>query len=339
MPAIRPDQAEAFLRAPPRGVNMFLFHGEAEGLVWERSRALSKHLREREGADASLVKIDGDRLVSDPDAYTSDLYGISLFGGVRVLSISAGKRDLASALEPLTRQPSQDVIVIVEAGALKKDSALLALFTLNRNAASIECSVDTPADVGRFVDEQARLAGMKISEEARDALAVLLGSDRLSNRNELEKLFLYALGKESIGLDDLQAVVAGTEKSPLDELLDDALSGKLKSPRDAIPHFVGDPADLQSFPYRLVTQLLALLIIGEDMAQGQSFQQAMREVQWRVKSTPFASLQNQAQRWRPQAVKRLLPVVVKLLARSRQHGKLSGILMERFFWNLITQAR
>jgi DNA polymerase-3 subunit delta len=170
-------------------------------------------------------------------------------------------------------------------------------------------------------------------------LAALLGPDRLVNRNELEKLFLYALGQQSIGLEDLQAVVAGTEKSPLDALLDDALSGKLKSPADAIAHFVGDPADLQSFPYRLVSQWLALLILGEDMEQGQSFQQALREVQWRVKSTPVASLQNQAQRWRPQAVKRLLPIVVKLLARSRQHSKLSGILMERFFWNVISQAR
>jgi DNA polymerase-3 subunit delta len=170
-------------------------------------------------------------------------------------------------------------------------------------------------------------------------LAAWLGPDRLTNRNELEKLFLYALGKETIGLEDLQAVVAGTEKSPLDELLDDALSGKLKSPRDALANFVGDPDDLQSFPYRLVTQLLALLILGADIEQGQSFSQALREVQWRVKSTPIASLQNQSQRWRPAAVKRLMPIVVKLLARSRQQSKLSGILMERFFWNVITQAR
>lgn len=339
MSAVRSEQAEAFLRAPPREVRLFLLHGEAEGLVWERSRALAKVLCEREGADASVVRIDGDRLVADPDAYTSDLYGISLFGGVRVLSISAGKRDLTGALQPLAQQSSPDVIVVVEAGALKKDSALLALFTLSRFAATIECAEDSPADVGRFVDEQARQAGIAISQEARDALSVLLGSDRLSNRHELEKLFLYALGKASIGIEDLVAVVAGTELSPLEELFDDALSGKLKTPRDALANFVGDPADLQSFPYRLVSQLLALLILGEDIAQGQNFQQALREVQWRVKSSPIASLQHQTQRWRPPAVKRLLPIVVKLLARSRQHSRLSGILMERFFWNVITQAR
>ena len=339
MPAIRPDQAESFLRAPPRETRLFLLHGEAEGLIFERARALAHVLREREGPDTSVVKIDGDRLVADPDSFTSDLYGISLFGGVRILSIGAGKRDFTGALEPLARNPSPDVIVVVEAGPLKADSALLQLFNASRHAASIECADDTPADVGRFVDAEARQAGVQVSPEAREALSVLLGPDRLSNRHELEKLFLYTMGKDTIDLEDLVAVIAGTETSPLAELLDDALSGKLKSPREALAHFVADPSDLGSFPYPLVLHLIALLILGEEVAQGQSFQQALREAQWRVKSSPVASLQNQTQRWRPAAVKRLFPIVLKLLARSRRQSRFSGILMERFFWNLITQAR
>src|SRR5262249_23579847 len=54
----------------------------------------------------------------------------------------------------------------------------------------------------------------------------LLGGDRLSSRNEIHKLTLYARGKTSIELSDVNAAVADASEIALDGIIDAAFAGR-----------------------------------------------------------------------------------------------------------------
>ena len=341
MLTIKNDQADAFVRAPPADVRAFLVQGPDEGLVSERARFLISAVKARAGADASVIRIEGDKLAADPDAYVSDLYGASLFGGARILTVRAGGRDIAGALEPVLKAPADDAYLIVEAANLRKDreGPLRAAFATGRQTVAIDCYPDDRASLGRLIEDEARQRGAEVTAEARAALLDMLGPDRLANRLELEKLFLYGLSANRIGLEDVEAIVAGQDDVTLEEVLDVLLSGEPKTVAETLNAFSADASDLQGFAFRLVTRLLILLGLAEAMAQGEPFAQALRDLGAWVPSKSQPALQRQAQRWRPAALRRLVPILFRYLARSRQQGKLAGVLLERFLWNLTTSAR
>jgi DNA polymerase-3 subunit delta len=70
-------------------------------------------------------------------------------------------------------------------------------------------------------------AGLSIAPEARAALVPLLGGDRLASRSELQKLAMYARGKERVELEDVAAVVTDASALALDALIDATFGGKL----------------------------------------------------------------------------------------------------------------
>ena len=55
----------------------------------------------------------------------------------------------------------------------------------------------------------------------------LLGGDRLASRSELQKLAMYARGKERVELEDVAAVVTDASELALDTLIDAVFAGRL----------------------------------------------------------------------------------------------------------------
>ena len=76
------------------------------------------------------------------------------------------------------------------------------------------------------MDDELRIANLRIAQDARAALMSFLGGDRQASRNELRKLTLYAHGKGEITLDDVMAVVADASELKLDPIVDGAFAGR-----------------------------------------------------------------------------------------------------------------
>jgi DNA polymerase-3 subunit delta len=75
------------------------------------------------------------------------------------------------------------------------------------------------------IAETLRAHGLTIDPAARDLLAESLGGDRLATRGELEKLALYAYGKNSVATGDVEAVVSDVSWPSIDAVIDAAFLG------------------------------------------------------------------------------------------------------------------
>ena len=62
-------------------------------------------------------------------------------------------------------------------------------------------------------------AGLTITPEARELLLSRLGADRALSRSEIEKLALYAGGKGTIEIDDVEAVVGDASELAIDTMI------------------------------------------------------------------------------------------------------------------------
>jgi len=77
-----------------------------------------------------------------------------------------------------------------------------------------------------LIDDELRIADLRIAQDARATLMALLGGDRQASRNELRKLTLFAHGEGEVTLDHVMGVVADASEMKLDPIVDGGFAGR-----------------------------------------------------------------------------------------------------------------
>jgi DNA polymerase III subunit delta len=226
MVALKTQDAEAFVARPDPARPIVLVYGADAGLVRERAEKIIQASVADPNDPFALARLDGDTLASEPSRLAEEAHTIPLFGGKRAVWVKAGGRNFAPAVEMLVASPPVDCRVVIEAGDLRRTAPLRALCEKAKSAAAIACHIDGERDLVRLIDDEMRAAKLSIAPDARDALAALIGGDRLASRSEIRKLALYVQGQDKVGLDDVLAVVADASALALDAVIDAAFAGR-----------------------------------------------------------------------------------------------------------------
>lgn len=224
--ALRGKEIDAFLARPDAGRPIILLYGPDAGLVRERADALIASAVDDPNDPFSLVKLDGDELSAEPSRLVDEAMTVPLFGGRRAIRIRAGSRSFASGVDTLAEMPVKDCRIVIEAGELRPESPLRKACEKAKAAVAIGCYPDTERDLAKLMEDELRIANLRIAQDARGALMSFLGGDRQASRNELRKLTLYAHGKGEITLDDVMSVVADASELKLDPIVDGAFAGR-----------------------------------------------------------------------------------------------------------------
>jgi DNA polymerase-3 subunit delta len=242
MVAVKAQEADRFVARPPADARFVLVYGPDGGLVAERTAKLVKSFRADNDDPFAFVQLDAATIASDPNRLIDEALTISLFGGRRTILVRDGgsRPAVANALQTLLKSPPEATAIVVEAGDLQKSSALRLLFERDRAAHAIPCYVDDDAALLRLVDEDLAAAGLAIKPDARHLLAGLLGGDRLISRGELAKLCLYAAGKGTVTVEDVEAVIADASAVSADEVVDAAATGELAMLGDRLSRAFAD---------------------------------------------------------------------------------------------------
>jgi DNA polymerase III subunit delta len=223
--ALRGKEIDAFLARPDSGRPIILLYGADAGLVRERADALMASAVDDPTDPFSLVRMDGDDLAAEPSRLVEEAMTVPLFGGRRAIRVRAGGKNFASGVDTLAELTLKDCRVVIEAGELRPESPLRKACERAKTAVAIACYPDGERDIAKLIDDELRVSSLRIAQDARAALAALLGGDRQASRNELRKLALYAHGSGEVTLDDVMAVVADASELKLDPIVDGAFAG------------------------------------------------------------------------------------------------------------------
>src|SRR5436305_7426315 len=226
MVALRGRDIDAFLKQPDPGRPIVLLYGPDAGLVRERADALVASAVNDPSDPFSLVRLDGDELSADPSRLVEEALTIPMFGGRRAIRVRAGSRSFASGVDTLSEMPVKDCRIVIEAGELRPESPLRKACERAKTAVAIGCYPDTERDLAKLIDDEMKLSGLRIAQDARASLMSLLGGDRQASRNELKKLALYAHGAGEVTLDHVMAVVSDASDLKLDPIVDGAFAGQ-----------------------------------------------------------------------------------------------------------------
>jgi len=330
--------ADSFIDRAAGRHPFYLVHGPDEGLTHERARRIARKILGGDENPLNLLRLDGDSVAREPGALADEAHAISMFGGHRVIWIEAQRQDLLRALSPLFAKPPQNCAILVRAAQLKKDSALRQAFETLAGGASIECYSDEQASLVRLVDSEAQAAGIAIAPDARTALIALLGADRETTRGEIAKLMLYALGRQRIEVEDLEAIVSGAAKAKLEQVIDRSLTGDLSGSTVSAAQFFNEGGEGEQLMARLIAQLMLLHRLRLETDRAQSLDAGRSPSLARLPAAARRALARQSDAWTPEAIARRLPAIQAAGANARGRPRLTRLLATRMLWALAASA-
>lgn len=222
-------EVDSWLARPGTRAAIVLLYGPDRGLVAERARAFATRTGLPLDDPFCVVRLEGAEVDRDEGRLLDEARTVPMFAAQRLLWVrnATGQKALANDVKALCAEPPGDALILIEAGELKKGAALRTVVENCEWGMALPCYADEAKGIDGLIDEEMQKAGLSITLEARQALRRNLGGDRLASRGEIQKLALYAAGKERVELEDVKLAIGDASGLSFDDAVDAILEGKV----------------------------------------------------------------------------------------------------------------
>jgi DNA polymerase-3 subunit delta len=330
MTALKGAEIEAYIAQPDKRRAIALVFGPDLGLVRERVEALIAKSVDDPNDPFSLARLDGDALTEAPERLIDEALTVPLFGGRRAVWVKAAGKNIAPSVEMLlSAPPADDCRIVIEAGDLARNAPLRVLCERARQAVAIACYPDSERDLARLIDDEMRAVGLTVAPDARVLLLSLLGGDRQASRGEVQKVALYARGRERVELDDVLAVAADASMQTQDAIIDATFAGR---PEDVGTHYArareaGSPASvIAGAALRQAMQLHRARLAVE---AGESVEGAVAGMRPPPHFKRKSAVEQALQAWTSARLERTLLQFADIVLECRRHAALADAVAER----------
>ena len=213
----RPE-IERFLKSPDAGVRAAVIHGKDRSGVGERAETLCRTITPDLNDPFNVTVLTEADIDGDEVRLEEALTALSMIGGRRLVRVrlSGEKASVDKALAAALKAHAEgrynpDAFLVVEAGALGRDSALRKAAETEKGAVGIVCYEDEAGDIARMTREALAADKVGLASDALERFVARLPRERGLMRQEIERLALYigpgsgrSLGAEE--LDDFLGV-------------------------------------------------------------------------------------------------------------------------------------
>jgi DNA polymerase-3 subunit delta len=339
MVAIKGPAIAGFVKSPDPRISSILLFGPDAGLVSERAVAIAKAIAARESPPGEIIRIEETDLEQDADRLAVELQTMPMFGGRNVVRTSTGRRINTVYLKPIVEGGALAATLVVEAGNLRADDALRALFEKSPTAAAVACYADEGRDLDALVREVLSAAKLDIVPDARELLLTRLGADRALSRNEIEKLALYAAGKGRIEVDDVEAIVGDAAEMAVDTVISAAVTGDTRRALSEFDRVVAAGEDAQVVVLFLQRHMHRLHRVRAGLEAGRSLDDVVRMLRPPVFGKLRAALESQGRAWTLGRLDEAQTRIAKAAKDARLGGDLTEALTQRLLIEIARLAR
>ena len=338
MVAVKAGQAAAFLKSPPAHLSSVLFFGTDPGLVSERAARLARLLADREDPRGEIIRLDDADLDEDQGRLAVELDTRPMFSGRKIIRAAAGRRIATPLLKPLLEAGAHDGFLIVEAGNLKSGEGLRGIFEESPHAAAVACYADDEAAIEGVISEVLATFKLRIASEARELLVSRLGADRTLTRAEIEKLCLYASGRELISAGDVEAVVGDAADLALERIAEAAASADVSRALADYARAMSSGESAQAII--LITQryFLRLHRVRGEMDDGRGLDEALRALRPPLHFKQRDAFAAQVRRWSRASLEQALRRIGETAKAARLSSAIEDTLAERLILALAAMA-
>ena len=341
----RPE-IERFLRAPDPGVRAAVIHGRDLGVVRDRGRELVGRIVSNPDDPFDVAQLTDGDMDADAGRLEGELAAQSLMGGRRLVRLRFATEKAALdklAAEALTRHAAgelnPDAFLLIEAGALGRDSALRKAAEKAAGAVAIACYEDEPGDVARQVREALAKDNLALTAEALALFVARMPKERGVARQEIERLALYLGPGRGVTATptDLEPFLGVEPEASLGDAAADAFGGRLAEAqaglRRAAQEGESGPAAVRMMSLHLAL-LRRILTLAKGGAGLQDAAKAAR-VFWKQEREVL----RQARTWTLEELDRIQPEILGADRLCKTAGSPDQLIAERLALAVASRAR
>ncbi len=339
MVALKAHQVASFLKSPDPKIAAYLLFGPDPGLVSERAAALAKTIAAKDTPPGEVVRIDEIDIEADPDRLPVELLTVPMFGGRKIVRVATSRRVNTLMLKPLLDKDALAGVLIVEAGALKREDALKVAFEKAQIGAAIPCYMDDAPALDAVIAEVLQPLGLSITPEARQLLVGRLGADRVMSRGEIEKLALYAQGQGQITEDDVEAVVGDAAELTVDRIVHASASGDGARAVTELQRALSAGESAQGIISAIQRHFTRLHRLRASIDAGKSAEQVIADIRPPLHFKQKDALAAQCRTWRADMLDAALAGIATAARTARMSSALDDLLAERLVLTISRLAR
>lgn len=315
-------QIDPFLKSPDPKARVVLIYGPDDGLMRERAKMIAKTIVDDLDDPFNVVSLTADILADDPARLSDEANAMSMMGGARLIKISSGADKLTPLIKEYLENPSQENLVIIEAGELGTRSSLRQACEKAKNAAALPCYVEDERGMSNLIRESLSNAGLRIDSDAMHYLAANIAGDRARARGEIEKLITYMADAKDkmVSIQDVTASCGDTGTATLDELIYAVAGNNPKGALESYNRLIGEGIAEIVILRTLQNHFRRLHYTHAMMVQGKSMEQAVKSLSPPIFFKLEQPFKAQISKWKGKK----LDIVMSKLADLEAQTKMTG---------------
>jgi DNA polymerase-3 subunit delta len=332
MVAYKTGSFQRIIRSLDPSCRAALIYGPDAGLVAERAASLTDAFAGTRKEATEIVRLDEKDLAEDAARLEVELRTIPMFAEGKVVRVAPGAKLDVPMLKALLDAPLAGALVI-EAGALRPDSALRKLFETHNTAAALP-SYSDERSVSELIDEELDKAGLTIDSDTRAYLMARLGADQAMSRAEVAKLALFAAGQGRVGADDIDAIVGDSAEIAVENFVYDVSGCEAKGALHQLARLAASGTEPSVALSALGRHFSQLHRIASAQAAGVAPEQALRSLRPRPHFKREKAFVADSRRIGAQRLLEALPLIQEAVKRARLNPDLERAIAERLVLTL-----
>ena len=195
---------------------LILFYGDNEGLKNEETLKIIKNHK--------VNILEEKDIFENKEVFFDNLYSGSLFDKEKFFVVKRSTDKIIKIIEEIKIENINDTVIILNSGVLEKKSKLRSLFEKNKKFICVAFYPDTEITLSKIANSFLREKKIMISQSDINLIVNKCSGDRISLKNELEKIDLFSHFKKKIATEEIKKLTNLRENHSITELVDNCLA-------------------------------------------------------------------------------------------------------------------
>ena len=228
----------------------YLFYEENEGLKLEVTKTIFKKFTKE-----NTYKYNEKDIIFNKETIIENIVSKSFFENEKLILISDVSDKILNVIEEIIETDPKDIILILFAKKLDKRSKIRTFFEKNKDTLCVPFYQDTNQTLIPIAQKFLKECKIIFSQENLNLIIERSRGDRISLRNELEKIKNLSQNKKKISFNDIVKLTNLSENYSASELVDSYLSKNKKKTLNILNENISSSEDniliLKTFLYKL----------------------------------------------------------------------------------------
>ena len=206
-----------------KNINFYLLYGPNSGLIEETINNTLKP-----NFSKNLYYYDENEILSNENEFKEGILNKSFFDKDKLIIINRATDKILNIIKEIIDKKIENLKIIIKSEILEKKSKLRNFFEKNNNTIVVPFYEDNYQSLLFLAQNFIKEKKIKISSQNINFIIERSKGKRINLKNELEKIAIYNLKKQSINLEEILKLTNLAENYNISDLIDQCLAGNKK---------------------------------------------------------------------------------------------------------------